>query len=327
MAKYIVDADRIAATSFVKFHELPKTGKPKTGAEWTVLSCILQYHEQTDQLDVIALGTGTKCLSGEAVSKLGDRLNDSHAEVIARRAFKRYLLEEMQDSVIKLNKNDGEVASDQDKRLFRWDAKQQIFRIRDGISFHFFTTHPPCGDGSIFGDCKEIDGGPDNKKPRLEANVDAFDSVGVALKVDGFTGGKLINADNNTVDLMAQNFGAVRTKPGRGPRTLSVSCSDKLSRWCFAGCQGGLLMTLLEQPIYLETFTLCGISDVDAIERAIWKRWNVQEEAQPDTFQLHKPLVLKTSSHLLFEYKQTSDLQPSPNSLIWCPVKERYFNK
>lgn len=31
--------------------------------------------------------------------------------------------------------------------------------------------------------------------------------------------------------------GAVRTKPGRGDRTLSVSCSDKLLRWHSSGVQ------------------------------------------------------------------------------------------
>ena len=31
--------------------------------------------------------------------------------------------------------------------------------------------------------------------------------------------------------------GALRTKPGRGDRTLSLSCSDKILKWSQVGCQ------------------------------------------------------------------------------------------
>ena len=31
--------------------------------------------------------------------------------------------------------------------------------------------------------------------------------------------------------------GPLRTKPGRGPRTLSMSCSDKILKWAQIGCQ------------------------------------------------------------------------------------------
>ena len=46
---------------------------------------------------------------------------------------------------------------------------------------------------------------------------------------------------------------SLRTKPGRGERTLSMSCSDKIMKWCTLGLQGGLLSNLLENPIYLES--------------------------------------------------------------------------
>ncbi|XP_065064351.1 tRNA-specific adenosine deaminase 1-like isoform X2 [Rhopilema esculentum] len=51
-------------------------------------------------------------------------------------------------------------------------------------------------------------------------------------------------------------IGALRTKPGRGEKTLSMSCSDKIMKWCTLGIQGGLLSNLLESPIYLDSIVI-----------------------------------------------------------------------
>ena len=41
--------------------------------------------------DVIALGTGNTCINGDGLSMDGRVLNDSHAEVIARRSLLKYV--------------------------------------------------------------------------------------------------------------------------------------------------------------------------------------------------------------------------------------------
>lgn len=48
-------------------------------------SCYLGNTES--ELKVVSMGTGSKCLGESRMSEAGEVVNDSHAEVIARRAF------------------------------------------------------------------------------------------------------------------------------------------------------------------------------------------------------------------------------------------------
>ena len=68
------------------------------------------------------------------------------------------------------------------------------------------------------------------------------------------TGAKCLNVEieprNNRPGEAYHTVGLLRTKPGRGERTLSMSCSDKILKWNYLGIQGCLLSAFLA-PIYL----------------------------------------------------------------------------
>ncbi|CAF98939.1 unnamed protein product, partial [Tetraodon nigroviridis] len=83
----------IARLCYERFDQLPRRGKPEAGREWTLLAAVLRTARsaKSDQVtkEVVSLATGTKCVGRSAVSPSGDVLNDSHAEVIARRGCVR----------------------------------------------------------------------------------------------------------------------------------------------------------------------------------------------------------------------------------------------
>ncbi|KAL2762122.1 tRNA-specific adenosine deaminase 1 isoform f [Daubentonia madagascariensis] len=72
--------------------------------------------------------------------------------------------------------------------------------------------------------------------------------------------------------------GLLRVKPGRGDRTRSMSCSDKVARWNVLGCQGALLMHFLEEPIYLTAVVIgkCPYSQ-EAMQRALIERSRISK--------------------------------------------------
>lgn len=134
-----------------------------------------------------------------------------------------------------------------DENLAKLPKKSRpLLKLQSGVNFHLFCSHTPCGDASIFlKDCR----GNGNKQCVKRSAADDNEEVGPYLKkhkVEGDndvyrTGAKCLNEETKR-DLHLPGtayhvVGAVRTKPGRGDRTLSVSCSDKLLRWHSCGIQ------------------------------------------------------------------------------------------
>lgn len=297
------NSNRIARCCLDHFRSLPKTGMPTTN-EWTVLSAILVHNSTDDNFSVVSLGTGTKCMPRNSLDSTGYLVNDSHAEVLARRGMLRFLLSE----ICKCHETES--------NILKYSAAERKFQLNPDISFHFFSTHSPCGDGSIFNHTVA-----DSVK-RIKLTFDS-DNVGDIVTVNNFTGGKLLTP--NQPDQMAQDLAAIRTKPGRGERTASVSCSDKLARWNCVGLQGALLHTILEPVIYFSSLTFCGPNNnVAAIERSIWKRWS-NADSLPKPFCMQTPTIQLTDHNISFEFQKRDECQPSPASIVWCNVAERLF--
>ncbi|CAG2176911.1 unnamed protein product, partial [Oppiella nova] len=86
-----------------------KSGKPDPNSEYTVLAAIVCDHKNHEkgsiERKVVALSTGTKCYPSNQSSK-DYLIVDSHAESLLKRAFKRYLISQL-DNEFKIDNNLG----------------------------------------------------------------------------------------------------------------------------------------------------------------------------------------------------------------------------
>ncbi|KAG8437463.1 hypothetical protein GDO86_008241 [Hymenochirus boettgeri] len=316
-------ADEIAALSYEHYStRLPKQKLPDPSREWTLLATVIQVEsieEKKEIKKVVALGTGTKCIGQSKLRKTGDVISDSHAEIIAKRSFQRYLLYQL-----------SLVVSESTESIFIPGTEVGKWMIKPRISFVFFTSHTPCGDASIipvmshedqighslfevkkdlcrYSLCDPTNATSKRKEmskddttninKRVKHNEDIYKTHCTAKLFEeeqsrnkNFvsscpgptdvhrTGAKCVQGefqDSYNPGVNYHTVGVLRVKPGRGDRTISLSCSDKMARWIVLGCQGALLMHFLQQPIYLSAVVVgkCPYSQ-DSMERALHSRFH-----------------------------------------------------
>ena len=147
-------------------------------------------------------------------------------------------------------------------------------KMKEKYSLHFYSSTPPCGDC-----CVHI------------------------LSDDNFfvqTGAKPFGWDQNQLATSPPNY--VRGKPGKGSRSQSVSCSDKICLWIHLGLEGSLLSKFVSK---LPLLSICiGDGDLNTCRRALINRVSSDNDKKIKIF-VDKP-----------RWKQ-KNLSPSASSYVW----------
>jgi double-stranded RNA-specific adenosine deaminase len=259
----------------------------------TVLaSIVLQTPDMNNPFHVVAFGVGTKVLSAEVMclSRMDkfpsyhEIVRDCHAEVLARRSFIAYLHSITKLQLYKLNNQFFK--EDIESIHFPFEMTSEgLFKLRDGYSFHFYTSSQPCGNATIkrWAKCKKsrqydlpIHTYPQSLHDHLPVQLTAIKEGQTALFVKNnyhndslFQDSNLLkNASKNFIELaMTSNtshtkeLSIVRMDSSLIPSGLSLvnarkgcimSCSDKIAKWNTLGWQGALLSNIFE-PIYMST--------------------------------------------------------------------------
>jgi tRNA-specific adenosine deaminase 1 len=222
------------------YNRFPVSSKIRND-EYTVLAAIVAQVPTgpgttgSFNLRIVSMATGTKCIGRGVDNCNGCLLCDSHAEVVCKRSFQRYLHEHVAACLRHPSSGQNDTCP-----ITFSDGAAIPFELKAGWKFHLYISDSPCGEASLY-------------ETTMPLGVSGVNPTGAKL-VRVSTTEKPIEPSPNPPSSTETNasitnnqnspfIGSLRTKSGRSDirtedRTASKSCSDKVCRWCCVGLQG-----------------------------------------------------------------------------------------
>ena len=285
-------ADKVADASINEFR---KVCPENLSYQQTVIASVVLLSTVGTELSfrVVALGVGTKYLSHRAYethSFSGQQIRDCHAEVLARRAFLKFLQDQVYRSFDEwLRPSKYEIKYR--KSIFSL-GQNGLLVIKPGHSFHFYSSSQPCGNATIKRWAKskssEFFNTPVQIIPpelfcheRLLVTARQEGEVSILLKRDcsgsrklnltedggGYQTAEHVRVEMSSSDNIMKNEMSPAISPTTPvicpPGTATVdsgegflmTCSDKMAKWNAIGVQGALLSNFFE-PVYMASVTV-----------------------------------------------------------------------
>ncbi|OCK76697.1 tRNA-specific adenosine deaminase [Lepidopterella palustris CBS 459.81] len=194
-----------------------------------------------------------KCLPSSKIPLAhGTVLHDWHAEILAIRAFNRFLVQECADLAAAGMRSSTFIRRRED--VEKTSAEYQPFAIQEDVKIHMYCSEAPCGDASmeLVMEAQE-DATPWPVSTSLGENSAENTHISVPVNLRGRSNFSLL--------------GHVRLKPSRpdAPPTLSRSCTDKLALAQTTSLLSSLTSLLITpRSAYLSTLILPASQHVPA---------------------------------------------------------------
>lgn len=118
--------------------------KPKDISFKVLAAFVIINDDDPSDIQVLSIGTGNKCVAGDSIGFDRYVVYDSHAEVIARRALKCLLCENLN-----LLTKSSEI-NENNKVILEKIPDSNGYRLKTNLKLHLFITSPPCGDARMF---------------------------------------------------------------------------------------------------------------------------------------------------------------------------------
>lgn len=241
--------DKIAQISHDFYNQVQASVDiPQPGRK--VIAAFVIEDVSTNQLKVVSVGSGTRCITGDHMSLEGLVVNDSHAEVIARRSLMRFFYTQLFEF-------HREQKSEESETIFTCsDSNPGLAKVKAGLKFHLYISTAPCGDGAQFSRGDELNRDPPEDGKHHPTMLNKQQGI-LRTKMEGGEGTIPIG------DSQPQTWDGIM----QGARLRTMSCSDKVGRWNVLGLQGALLSHFME-PVYMSSLTLGSLHHHGHLARA-----------------------------------------------------------
>ncbi|KAM9672086.1 double-stranded RNA-specific editase B2 [Trichechus inunguis] len=264
-------ADSVYQLVTQKFQELTVNLTSMHARHKALAGIVMTKGLDVRQAQVIALSSGTKCISGEYINDQGLVVNDCHAEIVARRAFVYFIYTQLE---LHLSKR----REDSERSIFV-RLKEGGYRLKENILFHLYVSTSPCGDARL--------------NSPYEITTDLNSSKHIVRKFRGHLRTK-IESGEGTIPVRCHN--AVQTWDGvlLGEQLVTMSCTDKIARWNVLGLQGALLCHFVE-PVYLHSIIVGSLHHTGHLSRVMSHR--TEDIGQlPTSYRHNRPLLSGVSN-------------------------------